>query len=107
MARSFEDLTMEKGRVLPLTIPIERPKTTRVALPFAERRHVPAERTGAYHATKMLENAGHSAVIEHEGAYYLFYHIGWFRDGVYDHPRDTYVSQLRFKPDGAIYRISY
>ena len=107
MARSFENLTMEKGKALPLTIPIERAKTTQVTFPFAERRHVPPERTGAYEATKMLENAGHSSVIEHEGEYYLFYHIGWFRDGAFDHPRDTYVCRLRFKADGAIYRISY
>lgn len=107
MAPSLKRLTRESGRLERLTRPVHRPREPKRDSPFESSWATPVERKGHYAPFKLLRNAGHCSVVEHEGTWYIAYHIGRFHDGRFVGPRSTYIAQLRFREDGSIFPLSY
>lgn len=63
---------------------------------------VPIESTDG----RILENMGHASVVEKDGEYYLFYHVGEFdHNGIYK-GRSSYMQRLAFNPDGTMDSIN-
>lgn len=56
-----------------------------------------------YRREPLVENLGHSAAVEMNGRYYIFYHVGeWTGENCEGFKRTTYRQALTFKPDGTL-----